>query len=210
MKFSLPARINFRSWNATTRIAFALAMWSSTVLLGLRMFGVIDDNIELVLESRVDRCEAIAYACAKLANNGDKYGVESMLQYHVERSPEIVAAKCTVDGKTLFQSAHHNDSQWKNDSEDASLTCIRIPIWKKDAVTKIPSGFVDFTFTPPISSGLPGFLERRSILIAILATGFNLLGFMFITRRCFRALDPSKVVPDRVRSALDTLAEMVI
>ena len=212
MKLSIFDGINLKSWGSTTRIAFALAMWSATVLLGLRMSGILNDNVNAVLESRINRCESIAIACAEFVNNGDRASVERVLQYHVDRTPAIIAAKCSLNDETLFQSASHNDAEWQKQLAENSLTCIRIPFERKlatDAQTS-NTGFVDITFTPPVKAGIFGFLQRNSIMVTIMSSALNLLGFMVITRRCFRDLDPSKVVPDRVRSAFDTMAEMVL
>ncbi len=201
---------------STTRIAFALGMWAATVLLGLRLFGVLNDDVRSVLHSRVKRCDSIAFACAELINRDEIASVESLLRYHVDHSSEIVAAKCVMNGEDIYRSALHDDSQWK-DSQASALTCIRIPIKSKPAGSSglkedlsVKSGSVDITFSPPVGTGIMGFLGRKSIIVTIMASALNLLGFMFITRRCFRDLDPSKVVPDRVRSAFDTMSEMVL
>ena len=201
---------------STTRIAFALGMWAATVLLGLRLLGVLNDDVRSTLQARVKRCDSIAFACAELINRGEIASVENLLRYHVDHSSEIVAAKCVMNGADIYRSAQHDDAQW-DDAQASSLTCIRIPIRSKSASSpglhgNLPgkSGSVDVTFTPPVGAGIAGFLGRKSIMVTIMASALNLLGFMFITRRCFRDLDPSKVVPDRVRSAFDTMAEMVL
>ncbi|MFC1759208.1 diguanylate cyclase [Planctomycetota bacterium] len=213
MKLVSLKRMDFRL-GSTTHIAFALGMWAATVLLGLRMFGILNDDVRSILRSRVKRCDSMAFACAEFIRRNEPESVRNVLRYHVDHSKEIIAAKCEFGGRDVYRSQHHDDKQWQG-VDTASLTCIRIPINSKlptaakgDSTGK--SGSVDITFSPPVGSGIAGFFSRKSILVTIMASSLNLLGFMFITRRCFRDFDPSKVVPDRVRSAFDTMAEMVL
>ena len=71
-------------------------------------------------------------------------------------------------------------------------------------------GTVEVCFPPVFAPGLRGILALPSIKVTLFATVLNLLGFLIWLRRCVRPLDASAIVPQRVRTTLDTMAEAVV
>src|SRR5262245_57635939 len=62
-------------------------------------------------------------------------------------------------------------------------------------------------FTPLERGGFLGLLTGTTARMIYFVTAVSYVLFYFYLRKTLQHLDPSKIVPDRVRSALDTLTE---
>ena len=74
------------------RIAFALAMWSATVLLALRFAGLFEDDGQQTIERRQDLCELIAVHCSQFASAHNQQGIEVALTSLVARHRDVLSA----------------------------------------------------------------------------------------------------------------------
>ncbi len=70
-----------------------------------------------------------------------------------------------------------------------------------------PWGTVEVYFKPVVSPGIWGWLEDPLIRLVAYMGCVGSIGYYLFLKRVLRQLDPSKVVPTRVRSALDALTE---
>jgi len=195
-----------KRFGTTTRIAFAMAMWSAVVLLGLRLLGILDDGSQQLLTERRRLCETIAVSCSQFASLGDTQSVRVVLETLVARHPDVLSAACRpATGEPLLAAGDHL-RHWPNDAAD-DLNANRIAVGVLSG--RQPWGRVEIAFQSPIGAGLVGLLKTRSLRVIGLATLVNLLAFSVTLRRCFHHLDPAQAVPERVRGALNTLAEPV-
>lgn len=186
------------------RIAFALAMLSASVLLCLRLVGVYDDGAPQVLTARTRLCEAIAISCSQFASRNDSNGIEVALAALVHRNEEVVSAAYRNNDDKLEATIGPHEATWSIDADGkSSHNCIFVPVLKGDET----AGRVEVCFKPIIEPSVAGILQLTSVRVAIGAAALNLVTFYWLLRRSLKHLDPSRVVPDRVRSALDTMAE---
>src|SRR5262249_24375539 len=81
--------------------------------------------------------------------------------------------------------------------------CVYVPIVANDA----PWGTVEMVFHPIERPGIFGLLTRPSVRLVVFVTSVCWVLYWFYLKKTLQHLDPSKVVPGRVRNALDTLAE---
>lgn len=189
------------------RIAFALTMWTTTVLLALRFFGLFEDDGAKVLTMRQSLCEIVAVDCSQFASLQKPERIETTLEALLRRHPEVLSAACKrVDGEPLVVVGPH-ERLWQSDEDKRSVSnCILVPVMKESQKW----GQVEVCFRPLIAPGLSGILNLPSVRV-VLATGFlNLIGFWIWLQRCVRPMDPSAIVPQRVRDTLDTMAEAVL
>ena len=70
-----------------------------------------------------------------------------------------------------------------------------------------PWGTVEVFFKPVATPGIWGWLEDPLIRLVAYMSCVGSIGYYIFLKRVLRQLDPSKVVPTRVRSALDALTE---
>lgn len=190
----------------TSRIAFAMAMWSAVVLFGLRLAGVLDDGTQQVIGERTRLCETIAVCCSQFASRHDTAGIHVTLSSLLQRHPEVLSAACRPSQGDDLVTAGDHARYWSEDERGATTNRIAVTVMSGPT----PWGQVELAFVPPVRSGVLGWLTSPSIRLIGSAVFLNVLGFAYTLRRCFRQMDPAQAVPERVRTALDTLAESVL
>lgn len=197
--------LTFRRIGTTTRIAFAMAMWTMTVLLGLKLSGFLDDGHDQLLEQRAKLCESVAVSCSQLISKGGHEDIPLLLETLVNRNPELLSAGIRRrDGSLEFVAGQH-DETWGQQHQESGFNRIVVPVISGDRVY----ANIEAAFESPVRNGLLGILSLPSVKVVLLATVLNLIGFSVWLRRCLRHLDPSKVVPNQVRSTLDTMADVI-
>lgn len=190
----------------TTRIAFVLAMWSATVLLLLSMIGVIDDGHTTTIEYRTQLAEMYAVSCSQLASKGDINDAAVLLNSLARRDQNVISCGIRNNEDQVLVATSQHKQVWHEHTQRSDFNKIEVPLFQKDQqIAKI-----EIAFKSPVASGMVGFLLTPPVRITILACVLNLIGFAILLNRCFRQFDPSQVVPHRVRTALDTLAEGVL
>ncbi|QDV67771.1 putative diguanylate cyclase YdaM [Rosistilla carotiformis] len=196
-----------KRFGTTTRIALAMSMWTATVLLALRMTGLLNDGAAQQIQSRTRLCEAVAVSCSQFASRNDWMAVEVALRSLKARNPEVLSAACRrMDGTLDFETGKHSDHWSQRTSDLSSSTCIQVPVLQGDKAW----GQIEVCFQSPIAAGLLGFLALPSVKLIVLTSLACMLGFSILLRRCFNQLDPDQAIPERVRAALNTMAEGVV
>ncbi|WP_168563842.1 sensor domain-containing diguanylate cyclase [Crateriforma spongiae] len=195
-------------FGTTTRIAFAMAMWTATVLLMLRVCGVISDRTAEAIRQRSELSEMVAVTCSQMASRDQTDAIAVTLAALVQRDSDVLSAACVADNGEVIAETVGHPMHWLADSGDVETgaTQIEVPVYQGDE----HFADVQVTFRPLVAQGWLGFFGLRSVQVTLLATLGNLLGFLLLLRRCFRHLDPSRAVPERVRTALDTMAEGIV
>lgn len=185
----------------------AMAMWTATVLLCLRMTGMLNDGAAQKIQSRTRLCEAVAVGCSQFASRNDQPAIEVALRALAARNIDVLSAACRTADGTLTLTVGDHPLHWKRrNNEQSSSTCIQVPVMQAERLW----GHIEVCFESPIETGLLGFLALPSVKLIVVATLACLLGFLILLRRCFNQLDPDQAIPARVRSALDTMAEGVV
>jgi diguanylate cyclase (GGDEF)-like protein/putative nucleotidyltransferase with HDIG domain len=130
--------------------------------------------------------------------------MKATLRAAVERNEDMIsAAVCLRDGNTVVEIGPHL-ANWKAASGDVgSYDQISVPIVTGDQQRW---GSVQVRFQPIEKPGLFGIFGRSSVRIFVFTPALSLLLFFMFLKKMLQHLDPSKVVPSRVRSALDALA----
>jgi diguanylate cyclase (GGDEF)-like protein/PAS domain S-box-containing protein len=185
----------------SVRLAICLALLSLCALLFAHLLGMFPDTRRVRLEGRVALCEALAINCSMLANRGDIRGIERNLQASVTRNPDVLSAALRGADQQMLVKVGNHEQHWRGEGKSSDVN-IYVPITAENRSW----GTIEVAFRHASLASrhslLPTFLE-----FAIFVTACNILAFMFWLRRVLMHLDPSRVVPQRVRSALDTLAE---
>jgi hypothetical protein len=75
---------------------------------------------------------------------------------------------------------------------------------------KSNGGTVEVAFTPLRGNGFIGWIKDPVIGLIIFFAVMGFIGYGFYLRKMLRHLDPSSVIPDRVKTMLNTLAEGVL
>ncbi len=187
----------------TFKISGSLACLLITILLAAQFFGLIPDGKPERIRSQISLCEAVAIQTSLAIQHDNHELMEQALAAIVERNRDLVYARVFNDGKelTCFPEtpiADHVRSQ---------LEVVQVPIVANGA----PWGSVELGLTSVgDESAWSAFVMGPFLKMLLFCTALGALFFFVYLRRVLQHLDPSEVVPDRVRTTLDTLAEGLI
>ncbi len=176
------------------------------MLAGDAIVGLAPDQAKQIFEARKALCENLAVQYSMLAARGQTDTIEIALRALVERNSDIQsAAMQTTDGSTIAMAGNHARYWVQPPGQRSTLTHIQVPIFKASN----PWGTLQLSFKALHSSWgeqlLAGAWPRFLLVVAVL--GF--LGYFTFMQRTLRQLDPSQVIPPRVKAALDSLTDGV-
>jgi len=192
---------------ATLRIAVGLASLTASVLLVASALGLLPDPTTAVLEGRKSLSEAVAIDCCLAAERGDLRTIESSLRAIAARHPDLLSAALrSAHGEMLVEVGQH-DNLWVDRPDRLSTpTQMYLPITAAGA----PWGTVELRFRPlATGTGLSAYITPAVRFTVFVTLAGFLLHFYYL-RRVLQHLNPSKVIPQRVRATLDTLAEGLV
>ena len=189
------------------RISLGLALFTMTLVLGVEMLGFLPDPHRAALELRKKTCESLAVYASLAVQKGDLDAIQTTMQILKQRNEDIVSAALrTSKGKVLAEVGPHA-LNWHNTDEDASTpTNVLVPIFKG----KKRWGTFEVSFRPEEANLLLYLWEKPVVKLLVLVIPLAFIGFFLLMKKTLHHLDPSAVVPERVKVALDSLVEGVV
>jgi PAS domain S-box-containing protein len=193
------------------RISLGLVGVFLGVLLAARGLDLIPDPEAAALEKRVAVCEALAVECALAAQQGDGSlaTTDAFVRAVVKRHPEIrSAAVRDTDGRLVVDTGEHAEHWAGYDGEHSTPTHMTVGIVRNGH----PWGRVEVSFYPIPYTGWWRWLGGPLFPLFAFAMGVGFVLTVLYLRAVFRRVDlaGAKVVPDRVRTTLNTLVEGVL
>lgn len=189
---------------ARSRIAIGLVMLLGGVLMAAIALRMVPNERQAIMLGRAKFCEAIAVHCSIAVSSHEASTLQQTLQAIIQRDTDVQSATVRKqDGTVVAQIGSAQTEENAAQNRNAMDSAIFVPIYSNE--TKW--GAVEVRFSPLGHSGFLGYLQSPQVLLVLFVTCVCLLLFQFYLRKMLQHLDPSKVVPPRVRSALDTLAE---
>lgn len=194
-------------FSTKTRLAFGLACLLVSAMMLAQLLGMIPERRQDILHGRAMLCEAVAIENSGLVGRVEPARLERTLQLIVERNSEMrSAALRRADGRLLVEVGDHR-SLWRLKSgEQSTEECVQVPLRSG----RQKWGSIEFCFQPIHPSGLKGLLNNPAVRLIVFVASLSFLLYWLYLRKMLEHLDPSKAVPSRVRSALDTLAEGLV
>ncbi|MFT5701255.1 MAG: diguanylate cyclase (GGDEF)-like protein [Desulforhopalus sp.] len=189
------------------RISLGLVSLTVSLLLLGKMIGLAPDQTRAVLESRINLSEALAVQFTSAVQQDNTSLLGDILVAMVDRNVDVESAAVRETGGRLLAEAGDHLAHWKSSKNGKSTTThVQIPIFRGTQRW----GTAEISFTPIWRSNFTsGF--KNSYLSLILFVGFaGFGGYFLLIKRTLRELDPSSVVPGRVRAAFDVLEEGVL
>ncbi|GJL61424.1 MAG: hypothetical protein NPIRA04_00780 [Nitrospirales bacterium] len=179
----------------------------TSIMLSNTFFDVAPDDYKQTFTYRRTLAESLAVQYSTLAGQGDFTTIEEAMDSLVERTHDILSAGLiSVHGEILAETLDHQNLWTPPPNNESTLDHVQIPIFQGLARW----GTLQIRFQSeqdvPTLDILSSPWTRFVVTVALL--GF--LGFYFFMKRTLRHLDPSSVVPKRVKAALDNLEEGVV
>jgi diguanylate cyclase (GGDEF)-like protein/PAS domain S-box-containing protein len=194
-------------WGPAIRISLALVALTSCILVLGDLAGLTPGRSKAAVDARRQICETLAVHVARDAQRGDFATIRSTIELLRERDPDLLSfALRRADGTILVQVGDHA-ALWEPSPDGSSTpTHAQVPILRGNETW----GTVEVSFTPLAREGLIGLLENPLGRLLTFVSALGSAVYFVYMRRTLRHLDPSSVIPMRVRAVLDTLAEGVI
>ncbi|MFT3800948.1 MAG: ATP-binding protein [Burkholderiaceae bacterium] len=192
--------------NTRWLLTFGLTSMVVSILLVAQFIGLLPDPHASVRQMRMTLAEAAtAGSIGRLTEDGGQ-AMRTFLEFLVERNPELLSATVRRGDGRVLVNAGLPAAAAPHDDDQSTIEEVIVPI----NVEGRHWGRIELRFEPLPDSGPFGFVWNRTVqLVAFLAIG-SVFAFNLYLRRMLRHLDPTRAVPERVRTAFDTLTEAVV
>ncbi len=193
--------------SAKFHIAMGQAFIVVSLLLSALYLELIPDQTAEIRNSRASLAEAIAVNSSALISQKDLHRLKGNLEMIVTRNDDIQSAAIRYKTGKLIVSINNHEQLWqKLEDEYSTDSQLLVPLW----AGKKKWGVIELKYRELSEKGWRGvFFSNKFQLIAFVAIS-SFISFYFYLSKMLRQLDPSRAVPGRVRSALDTLTEGLI
>ncbi len=190
--------------SSSVRIVLGLVSLTVSAVLVAGLLGLIPNVGTSAQRNRASFCEAAAVSFMALAPRMNEQQIQKTFESIRERNPEVesIAARKLDDGRLVFASGPHT-LIWQ--------TVGTTPITSREFIVPIATnhgdwGQLEIRFTE-VAAGPFGATMRPEFSLAIFIGVGLFVTFSIYLRRVLQHLNPSQVIPPRVREALDALAE---
>ena len=186
------------------RLTFGVVSLTASLLLVAQLAGFLPDRSSLELEAREKFCESLAIQLSLAASRNDMRTIQNTLSSVVERNDDLLSAAIRTNSNTIKASEGNHERHWEEREDGRSTsTHVQVPILDNGQRW----GTVELSFKPLEAERVWSLLTRSSYsaVFFVVIFGFGLY-FLFL-RRALKELDPSAVIPERVKAAFDVLTE---
>ncbi len=190
--------------SARSRIAIGLVFLLVSVLSLAMSMGIVPSERTAIMAGRAKFCEAVAVNSSIFAERKDLKTLEAALRATLARDPDVLSAAVRgSDGRILLEIGPHQAAWGTLSGQAAVESYIYVPIFANQKQW----GTMEIRFEPLSATGWFGYLQTTQAKLLIFVGSGCMALYLLYLRKMLQHLDPSKAVPSRVRSALDTLAE---
>jgi len=187
----------------------SLAALSISVLLTAQSIGLVPDPSRLALKGRKDLCESLAITFSSAAQRGDIASLRASGKFLMARNADVLSIGLRLANGTLAAQSGEHERHWtaeKTTAGHSTASHVQVPILRNNQ----PWGSLEVCFKPLGAHGIWGFFQNPVTKLIMFMASFGFLAYLVYLRRTLKYLDPSAVIPERVKSMLDTLAEGVL
>lgn len=190
------------------RISLGLvALVVSLLMVVDLVFGLIPDRTALARQVRQQTSESLAVQAATLLQAGDMRTLQHTLDEVLGRSGDLRSVAVREQGGAVVAQAGEHATWWHPpDDGSSTLTQVRVPVLADGRLW----GEVELAFKPVLPETLLEWLTYPTLVAVVAISLGSFLVFYLYLRRVLEYLDPARAIPDRVRTAFDTLAEGVM
>lgn len=180
-------------------VTLSLVGLTASVLVGVSFLEVIPDAESETRKRRKEMCESSAIAFSLMAQVADSQTMERYLKTIATRSDDVISMAVRQQDGTIVVECGDHETHWQPDSQtDADVT---VNLYSEDGLW----GQFEAKFENAGDANL--LTPYASLDQLIIVSVVCLVAFYMYLRVVLKQLNPSNVIPHRVRDALDTLAE---
>ncbi|MCK5362523.1 MAG: hypothetical protein KAR22_06140, partial [Gammaproteobacteria bacterium] len=177
------------------------------VLAGDYVLQLTGDQSGVDLRQREKIGKTLAMQFSPLAEIDDTETIGKAMEALVERNRDVLSAALRGrDGKILTAAGDHGEHWQSPGAGVTTLTHADVPL----KVDGREWGTVEVSFAPKRESSIPFLTTNPLVRFLLFITASAYFGYFFFMKRTLTHLDPRAVIPDKVKSTLDLLAEGVV
>jgi PAS domain S-box-containing protein len=190
--------------NARVLLTFGLVSLVMSALLGAMFIGAIPDREGNERQARAALAETVTASLMIDLAEGRIVKAQAILEFVLSRNESLISLAIRNEQGEIVSSAGPHKDQWQARTDGKSTdTHLIVPLTGSGGKW----GQTELNFKPVAQNKIWIWQadERLQLLLIMgLCCSFS---FFFYLGRMLKQLDPSRAVPDRVKSALDTLSE---
>jgi len=191
----------------TTHIAITLTSVVVTLLFLAVGIGLVPNKIKTKIQTRYDLCENLSIQLCSVAHENIINTLETLAPHIIKRNKDLLSMGFRNDEGKLISASNTHDINWKPlTNNESTPTQIQIPIYKGDKQL----GSIEMFFAPVYPKTIMGFFEVHYIFFVIFMAASTFAVYWIYLKKTLRHLDPSSVIPTRVKAVLDNLTESVV
>jgi signal transduction histidine kinase/HPt (histidine-containing phosphotransfer) domain-containing protein/ActR/RegA family two-component response regulator len=175
-----------------------------SLLLVALLLGLVPDQRNAIRKGRATFAEAVALNASSITSSSDIQRLETIFAFIGERNPDLLSVGILrADSKYVVLIGDHEDLWQPMIGGFSSDTQVRVPIYSGDQKW----GQLELRFTSANKFGMLDFSQSQIVPLILFMALTSFIAFYLYLGKMLQHLDPSKAIPQRVRSALDTMAE---
>jgi diguanylate cyclase (GGDEF)-like protein/PAS domain S-box-containing protein len=193
--------------STAARLSLGLVLLTTSILFTADMIGLIPNRTKAIISERSKICESLAVYGSIAAQKNETKSILTAVKVLMKRNQDILSAALRKKDGTIVTETEDHGTQWQAAPPEGSIpTHVRIPVYKGKNLW----GNIEISFRPINRKGVAGIWTNTlaRLIGFVLLVGF--ITYKFFLQRTLRHIDPSSVIPPRVKAALDTLTEGII
>lgn len=189
------------------RISIGLVSLTTVLLLVLDLFfGMLSDDEANARKLRQSVSENLLVQLSTLIRQDDRQALAQTMQAIAGRDGEILSIGIRKEDGSLVAATTNHERIWVRPASGRStLTNVRVPVYAGKKLWG--NGEISFRALP--AKSLDDWLQGPAVRLVLPMTIAGFFIYYLYMRRVLQHLDPTAVIPERVRMAFDTLAEGV-
>jgi diguanylate cyclase (GGDEF)-like protein/PAS domain S-box-containing protein len=186
------------------KVSVALVLLTMTILVLGDLIGVIPDERKGLIDGRKKFCESLAVQISMAVTRNELELTRATLKAIVERNPDVLSVALRTTDNELLAEAGDHAKQWVDVPLDKSTaTHVQVPIFS--AAERW--GTIEVAFTSLSQKPIAGTVSRSFVGLLLFVALCGFVFYLVFIKRVLRELDPGAVIPERVKSAFNTLGE---
>jgi PAS domain-containing protein len=179
----------------------------SAMLAGDWFVDLVPNHDRQVFEYRRDLADSLAVQYSALAEREQIEIVTFAMETLAKRNPGILSLALLQGSGTVVTQVGDHARVWVQPPEEGStLDFIQVPIFSGDQRW----GTLQVAFHQTTLADLPWFLTDPWVRFLAIVMVLGYIAYYLFMKRTLRQLDPSGIIPTRVKSALDALTQGVV
>lgn len=187
------------------RINLTLIMLCMSAVLLTSVLGFVPDDRTVRSSTRKELCQSAGANITYLVSKHDYHQINTQLKLFAKHHPDLISVGVRRQDGRLVAEANAHSAQWESGISSQNDGCYEVPIRSAEGEW----GVIEFQFTPLYAGANTLFSPALLKMLLVLVPLVGAANWLHL-KQVLSYLNPSQVVPMRVRQTLDSFAEGVV